>query len=71
MMEPWQTPLNKAPNKGGKKEQKKGPQVRAKRREPKGAHIIALCEHNKLMELRAGSVETSSVCQITMEIFPF
>lgn len=31
-MKPWRTPLNKAPNKGGKKEQRERTQVQAKKR---------------------------------------
>jgi hypothetical protein len=37
-MKPWQTPLNKAPNKGGKKEQRERTQVQAKKEKPKVGH---------------------------------
>jgi hypothetical protein len=36
MMKPWQTLLNKAPNKGGKGGQRKRAQVQAKVHKPKG-----------------------------------
>ncbi len=46
---PGKTPLNKAPNKREKEGTKERTQVRAKRTQPKGSCIIALCEqHNKL-----------------------
>jgi len=73
MMEPWQNSIKQSTQQGGKKkEQKKGPKCEPKEHNPKGVALLQFV--NKIisfMELRAGSVEISSVCHITMEFFPY
>ncbi len=55
MMEPSQNSIKQSTQQGGKKkEQKKGPKCEPKRTQPKGSHIIALCEqHNNLYGAQA------------------
>jgi len=38
MIKPWQAPLNKAPSKGGKEEQRESTQLWVRRAKPKVAH---------------------------------
>jgi hypothetical protein len=72
MMEPWQNSIKQSTQQEGKKkEQKKGPKCEPKEHNPKGVALLHFVNNTiSFMELRAGSVEISIVCQITMENFP-